>query len=164
MSADLTKNNQDMNVALNFLQFATQPVQATTSGASAAKQFNFSDSQQKDLANKLVTTFMGATSSAQLIGMISRAIPTLQKIVPEKIALLNQKVAEGQKTLPTTGRGAQQAQRLYDRTATPEDILAQVPKMTNDADKQQAYQSIANKAAQLTDETTSSGVPPPTSA
>ena len=44
-STDLTKNNQDLNVALNFLQYAIRPAQATASGTSAAKQFNFSDAQ-----------------------------------------------------------------------------------------------------------------------
>ncbi len=149
---NLTTNTQNINVILNFLNFATQPVAATASGTAPVRQFNFTDAQAKDLANKLVSTFTSATPSAQMIAMINRAIPTLQKIVPEKIALLNQKIAEGQKALPTTGRGAQQAQRLYDRSAQPEDILAQIPKMTNDNDKRQAYQTIANKAAQLTDE------------
>lgn len=154
---DLTQNTQDINVALNFLQYATQPPPAATSGTTPAKQFNFTDSQTKDLANKLVNTFTGATPTAQMANMINRAIPTLQKVVPEKIPLLTQKVADIQKAAPANGRGGaaqlqQQAQRQFDRTASPEDILAQIPKMTNDADKRAAYQSVGNKAAQLTDE------------
>ena len=151
--ADLTKNTQDINVALSFLQFATQPAPAAASGTTPARQFNFTDAQTKDLANKLVNTFMGAAASNQMAGMINRAIPTLQKVVPEKVTLLTQRVAEMQKSVPAgRGGGQQQAQRQFDRTATPEDILAQIPKMTNDADKRVAYQSVANKASQLTDD------------
>lgn len=153
VNTDLTKNTQAMNATLGFLQFATQPVAATvpaTTTTPADKQFNFTDAQTKDLANKLVSTILGAPASAQMTAIATRAIPTLQKVIPEKVAMISQKIAESQKASPNAARGAQ-IQRLFDRNATPEDILAQIPKMTNDADKRVAYQAVAAKIGQVTD-------------
>jgi len=46
----------------------------------------------------------------------------------------------------------QQRQKLWDPSSTAEDLLAQLPKLTNDVDKTLAYQSLAMKIGQIDDE------------
>jgi len=156
VGADMAAGQQQFNTALSFLNFATRPPAATdpSAGSSAPpeKQFAFTDAQIRDLANKIVNTLSSATPSPQLANQINRALPTIQKVAPDRALLLSQKLAESQKTMPNAGRAAQQQVRQFDRNATPEDILAQVPKMTTENEKRIAYQSIASKAAQIKDD------------
>ena len=75
----------------------------------------------------------------------------LEKFIPEKIALLKQRLTEATKNLPPEVRRMQQQEKLWSPNSTPEEILADLPKL-NEYEKASAYQSVGNKIAQIDDD------------
>jgi hypothetical protein len=149
VETDLAKKIDEMNAAIRFLQIATNPNQRKI--AAKEKQFKFSDAQNKDLAEKLVSTFMQPSNSLEIMMAMSQTMPSLEKIVPEKVALLKQKQAEATKNLPPELKRMQQQQRLFNPNSTPEEIIAELPKLT-EFEKNTAYRAFNNKIAQIDDE------------
>lgn len=155
---DLSRKNDEMQVALQILQMmatttpASPAASATPAGEGKTKQFQFSDAQARDLANKLVDTFLQPSNSMQMSMMLSRALPNLEKIVPDKVAMLKQRQTESQKNLPTEFRNSVRMQKIWESNATPESILAEVPKLQNEMERNMAYQAVANKISQIDDE------------
>jgi hypothetical protein len=145
---DLTKKTEDLNAAIRFLQYAVNPNAPKT---SKEKQFKFTDSQLKDIADKLFNTFMQPSNSLQITMAMTQAMPGLEKFIPEKVALLKQKQTEAMKNLPPEMKRMQQQQKLWNPNSTPEEILADLPKL-NEFEKASAYQSIGDKIAQIEDE------------
>jgi hypothetical protein len=84
--------------------------------------------------------------------MITQAIPTLEKYVPEKIALLKARDAEYKKSLPTEMRSAMNISKAFEPNATPEDLLSQLSKMTSQTEKGMVYPILSQKISQITDE------------
>lgn len=154
VDTDLGRKMDEMQVAMNFLQMMARATPAPTSTEAEAKTkaFQFSDAQAKDLANKLVNTFMQPSSSVQMSMSLARALPNLEKIVPEKAALLKQRQAESQRNMPNEFRSSMTMQRLWDQNSTPESILAEIPKM-GEMERMTAYQALTNKISQVEDET-----------
>lgn len=152
IDTDLTRKNDELGVAINYLQFMSRSGNAPAEAESKSKPFRFSDAQARDLAGKMVNTFMQPSNSASMSMFLSRALPLLEKLVPEKTGLLKQRQAEIQKNLPTEMRNAQRMQRLWDPNSTPEQILAEIPKLPNEMERINAYQAIAGKIGQITDE------------
>lgn len=149
VDTDLTKKSDDMSAAIRFLQYATNPNQPKT--APKEKPFKFSDTQLRDIAEKLVSTFMQPSNSLDITMGMSQAMPSLEKIVPEKVALLKQKQSEATKNLPPELKRMQQQQRLFNPNSTPEEIIAELPKLT-EFEKNTAYQAFNNKISQIDDE------------
>jgi hypothetical protein len=148
IDTDLTKKSEDLSAVIGFLQYSTR---TNPAGSAPSKEFRFSDSQVKDLANKLVSTFLQpGISTSILIGM-TRIMPTLEKIVPERIAMLKMKQADAMKNLPADYKRMQDSQRLWDPNTAPEDILAQLSKL-NDMEKANAYSTLPSKISQIDDE------------
>lgn len=148
VDTDLTKKNEDLGAAIRFLQYATNP---NAPKNPKEKQFKFTDAQLKDLAEKLVNTFLQPSNSLEMTMGISRAMPSLEKIVPTKVSLLKQKQTEALKNLPPEVRRFQQQEKLWNPNSTPEEILAELSKL-NEYEKADAYQSLTNKIAQIEDE------------
>lgn len=148
VDTDLTKKREDFQAAIRFLQFATDP---NAPKNSKEKTFKFTDGQLKDLAVKVADTFMQPSNSLEMTMGMTMAMPMLEKIVPEKIVLLKQKQAEATKNLPPELKRFQQQQKLWDPNSTPEEILADIPKL-NEFEKTQAYQSLVYKIGQIEDE------------
>jgi len=157
---DLAKQPQDLNSVIAILRSATttqtpqtppqtQPVTADI--AVPTKQFSFNDVQLRSMANKVVDTFMLPSNPPAITASMSRALPTLEKIVPEKAALLEQKQAATSGTGGGLGRGGGRQQAAIDPKATPESILAQLPTM-NDFQRAGAYQTLSSKIAQIDDD------------
>lgn len=145
---DLTKKSEDLNAAVQFLMFSTNPNAAKN---TKEKQFKFSDAQLKSIADKIVNTFLQAGNSLEMTMLMSRAMSSLEKIVPEKAQILKQKQTESTKNLPPELKRFQQQQKLWNPNSTAEEILADLPKL-NDAEKISAYQSLIYKIAQIDDE------------
>ena len=138
---DLAKNTNEMNVALSFLQFGSRPAPAN----AKEKQFAFTEAQIRELANKVAAALLApSNNSTQAMSMMSRAIPILEKIVPDKVQVLKARQAATQRNLPSDIARMQQQQRMWDPNSTPEEILAMIPKITNEAERASAYQSVAN--------------------
>ncbi|MFN0277106.1 MAG: hypothetical protein ACKVRN_00750 [Pyrinomonadaceae bacterium] len=148
---DLTKKTDYMSSAISFLQYATKP---NPTAIPKEKPFKFTDSQTKELANKIADTLLQPASKSIATAMtFSRAMPLLEKLVPERIALLKMSEAASQSGLPSEVKQMQQREKLWDANSTPEDILALLPKMQNEFEKVSAYQSLATKISQIEDET-----------
>ena len=148
VDTDLTKKGDDLNAAIRLLQFATNP---NASKNTEKKQFKFSDAQLKNLADKVFDTFMQPNNSLQMAMALSQVMPSLEKFVPEKIAILKQKQTEAMKNLPPEIKQIQQRQKLWNPNSTPEEILAEIPKL-NDFEKGLAYRSLGYKIAEVEDE------------
>jgi hypothetical protein len=149
VDTDLAKKNDELNAAIRFLQFATNPNQPKT--ASKEKQFKFNDTQLKDLADKVAATFLQPSNSFDMTMAMTQAMSSLEKIVPEKTALLKQRQTEATKNLPPEIKQMQQQQKLWNPNSTPEEIIAELPKL-NEFQKASAYQSLASKIGQIDDE------------
>lgn len=146
--SDLANKQEDFRSALTFLQFASRPVPA----ASSEKAFSFSDAQIKELANKLADALLQPAKSMAAGNNLTSALPTLEKIIPEKVPLLKQRAAENKKNLPAEFKRMQRQQEMWRPNATPEELLAQLSKMQNEMDKMRALQFLSAKIGQITDE------------
>jgi len=148
VETDLTKKRDDMNSAMQLLQYATNP---NAPKNPKEKTFQFNETQVKDIANKLAATFMLPNNSLETTMAMSRIMPTLEKIIPEKTPLLKQKQAESMKNLPPEIKRMQDRQKLWNPNSTPEEILAELPKL-NEFEKASAYMSLNNKISQIDDD------------
>lgn len=148
VDADLAKKREDLGAAVRLLMFATNP---NAPKNSKEKTFSFNDTQLKDLANKIANTFMQPGNSLEMTIAVSQVLPSLEKVVPDKAALLKHTQAEKLKTLPPEVKQMQQREKLWNPNSTPEEILAELPKL-NEYEKVSAYQSINNKITQIDDE------------
>ena len=148
VDTDLTKKREDMNAAVQFLQYATKPIAAKN---SKEKTFQFNDTQVKDIANKIAATLMLPNNSLEMMMVMSRVMPALEKIIPEKTPQLKQKQAEMSKNMPPEVKRMEQQQKLWNQSSTPEDIIALLPKL-NEFEKASAYMSLNNKIAEIDDD------------
>jgi hypothetical protein len=147
--SDLARNTNEMNVALNFLQFGARPAAAN----AKTKQFTFTEVQMRELAGRVAAALVApSNTSTQAMSMMSRAIPILEKIAPDRAQVVRQRHTTLQRNMPSDLRNMQQQQRLWDPNSTPEEILSMIPRMTSDNEKNNAYQAVAGKIAQVTDD------------
>jgi thymidylate synthase len=149
LDADLTRNKEDLNAALRFLESAANP---DAPKETKEKVFKFSDQHLKDIAGKIANTFLQPSNSLEMTMNASRAMPSLEKFAPERAVLLKQKQAEATKNLPPELRRMQERQKLWNPNSTPEEILAQIQKV-NEFERASAYQFLTNKISQIEDET-----------
>ena len=154
VGADLVKNNNELNGTINFLQFVSRPVPVPPLGSTTprVKQFSFSETQVRDIANKLATTFLQPGTTPALTSALTRSLPYFEKVLPEKLVQLKQRDAQNKKaqSTPAAGNPQSTARLNVDANTTPEDILAQAAKMTNERDKLQAYQVASSRIGQIT--------------
>ena len=148
LSTDLTKNNNDLNGVVNFLQYAARPV---TNPNPKVKFFSFSETQVRDIANKLANTFLQSATTPAITSALTRSLATLEKVLPERTLLLKQRDAQNRKSQPPD-RNTQGRARFYDPGMTPEDVLAQAAKLPNETDRMMAYQAVAARISQITDD------------
>jgi hypothetical protein len=148
VDTDLTKNREEMGVATQFLRIAVKPENAAS---IKAKRYKFSDAQTKDIANKLFTTFMAPSKSVETSMMFSQAQPVLEKVLPEKAALLKQRKAELSKSLPPEMKQWEQMSKIWSPNSTAEELLAEIPKMDEEM-RERAYDALGQKIAKVEDE------------
>lgn len=151
VDTDLARKNDELQVALSFLQFMAREGPAPETN-SKNKAFRFSDFQAKELANKLAATFLQPSNSASMSMALTRALPNLEKLVPDKAALLKQRQAESVRNLPNELRNYQRMEKIWGPNSTAEEILAEIPKLQNEMERTNAYQSVASKISQIDDE------------
>ena len=58
LGADLAKNTNDLNGVVSFMQYFARPVQAPPANSKTKPPFSFSDTQAREVANKLANTFL----------------------------------------------------------------------------------------------------------
>jgi|GEM_PF-1187123 len=151
LDSDMVQNQDTLRTDINFLQYSTRLQPATD---PQAKQFNFTDAQQKDLAEKLITTLMAMPQTAASNNWFTQAIPLVDKIEPGRSAVLRQRQADIQNSTQATngrGSGGGQRQNLFNASTTPEQILAQLPAMP-EAQRGTAYAALGGKIGSMTDD------------
>ncbi|HVQ56358.1 MAG TPA: hypothetical protein VMS29_06350, partial [Pyrinomonadaceae bacterium] len=99
VDTDLAKKADELQTSLTFLEFMARS-SGTPVPSPKSKPFAFNDLLMKELANKVASTLLQPSNSVNLMAALSRALPNLEKLVPDKAAMLRQRLAEGQKTLP----------------------------------------------------------------
>lgn len=152
LDTDLARKNDQLSIVINYLAFMTRADARSAESDPKKKAFRFTDVQAKDLANKVVDTFMQPGNSVSVSSYISRAMPYLEKIVPEKVSTLRQKQASSQRNTPSELRNVQRMERLYDPKTTPEQILAEIAKLPNSPERINAYQALTTKISQIADD------------
>ncbi|MEQ1606735.1 MAG: hypothetical protein ABL999_17875 [Pyrinomonadaceae bacterium] len=151
-STDLTRSNEDLNGALGLLQTAARPP-ATVPPGVKIKFFSFNESQAREIALKLANTLLQPSPPTFVTAAIARALPSIEKLAPEKAILLKQKTAKPASvtvsaSAPTPGQPARQ----WNPAGTPEEIISAANKIANAREKTTAYQSAAGKIGQIADE------------
>lgn len=150
VESDLAKRKDDLNAALQFLQFATNP--NTGNRPPDQKPFKFSETQVADLANKLANTFLQPSASMEMTFALSRAMSSFEKVIPERVPILRQKLNDSNSKLPVEMKRQQERQKVWDQNSTPEEILAMWPKL-GEMEKVSAQQSLLYKIRDIEDET-----------
>lgn len=150
VDSDLAKNDDDMRAATMFLQFAFKPAAAAS---TKEKTFAFTDAQIKDLAGKMATALLQPSRSMTMAMMLGQLLPMLEKFAPDKAGPLKQRQAENEAGMPPEFKRMQEQQKLWSPNSTPDEILAQLPKLQNEYEKISAYQSLTQKIGEIEDET-----------
>jgi len=119
--------------------------------ATQPKQFTLTESQQKDIANKLAATLLAMPASLQSSAWFSLVIPLVDKFAPDRSAALKQRQADVQKSMPSDVRGMQQSTGLFNPNMTAEQIVATIPKLPDNS-KPMAYSALMNKMRTITDD------------
>ncbi len=148
LSADLARNEADFRTAVSFLQFAARPLPANT----GPRAFNFSDEQAKELANKVVSTYLQNQSPPAWINELMRqwATPIFEKFVPERAAQLKLRLSQNiAKAQSASGRGQP---RLWNSDSTPEELAAVIAKIKDTSERASASSLLANKINQIQDD------------
>lgn len=149
VETDLSKKPEDLQSAMRFLQGATNP---NASQAPDKKKFKFSDTQLKDIANKLAATFLQTNPmSLQLSMSLAQIMTDLEKFIPERMPVLKAKQTEAMKNLPPEFSRMQQQQKIWNPNSTPEEIIAGWPKY-NEIEKASANQALVSKISQIEDD------------
>ncbi len=130
MDADFSKRmSQESNLAVNLLQQYGLPVAVVIKDADQKKTtLKLDQNAARDLAGKIADSLLKATDFTASF-QFSRALPIIEKILPERAAALNQKQAALKKTMPEQMRSFDGLSALSDPNAAPEKIIAESAKM-----------------------------------
>lgn len=153
-NSDLTKNREDMDAAIRFIESTNGPY---ADKARREKQFMFSTEQLTDIANKLATTFLQPSNSSQTTMHLARALPVLEKLIPSRAAQLRNRHTEALNALPSEFKSMGRQQRMWNPSTTPEEMLAEIGSM-GEFEKSGAYMNLVQKIAQIEDETRARGL------
>jgi len=141
LAADLSKNQANMNFALNLTAFPSKEAP----NAKSPPRLTIDEKSVRDIANKIADTLMKATAINP--AAFNLALSVLQKIVPERIAQLKQKQAALKKQTPSNNRLSQAPSSLGDPNATPEKLIADAikaqPQMRAALYRQAAFRGIS---------------------
>jgi hypothetical protein len=152
MEFDYSKSRQEMNAAISFLKIYGIP-QAVSTASPAGKNapaLKIEDGAARSLAVKIADSLMRMTNGND--PAFSTALPILEKLAPEKVALIKQKQAALKNQKPATaasGPRSPQSQTpasLLDMNATPEMLVADAGKAQQANMRRSLYQRTANLA------------------
>ena len=148
LNADLARNEADFRTAVSFLQFAAQPLPTNP----AVRTFNFSDEQARELANKVVSTYLQNPSPpASINELMGRwTTPIFEKFVPERAVQLKLRISQNTaRAQSSSGRGQP---RLWNSNSTPEELVSVISKIKNASERASVSSLLANKIGQIQDE------------
>lgn len=146
---DLSENIEELSVVTRLFQKATDP---NAPKDTDKKKFAFSEAQVKKIANKLARTFFDTDPrSLRTSATLSYLVEDLEKVLPSQGPPLRQRQAEVIKAFPLEFQQAQQKRKIWNPNSTPEDILAEFPKL-NEFDRASAGQVLIPKIVAIDDE------------
>lgn len=148
-ASDLAKSPAEMRTALNFLQYAVRPPAAPN---AKEPPFVFPEAEVKELALTLAGVLLLPAKSMAMASMLNSALPTLEKLVPERAAALKQRAAANKKNLPDEYRAREQRERLMNPNLTAEQLVAEVRKISNENERVDLYRNLISKINQITDD------------
>lgn len=120
---------QDSFFAIELLSRYAQPTAAAVKDANQKKfALKLDPKTARDLAGKIADGLMKATDLAASF-QLARAMPTLEKILPERIADLRQKRMQLKKTIPEGMDALENLSALEDESIAPEKIIQESAKM-----------------------------------
>lgn len=155
VDSDIEKSPDDMRTAMDFLQYAFKPDSiGSTALANNAKDdlFKFTDAQGKDLAGKIADVVLQPSRTMRMASVLSQVKPLLEKFLPEKTALIKQREAEIQGSMPPDIKEQLQRDKMWDENTSAEDLLAQIVKNSSDAVNGSMYYALSRKMGQIDDE------------
>jgi hypothetical protein len=145
---DMTKNTDILRMAIYLLQSS---INLPPPKDPRDRQFNFTDPQQKDIANKLAASVLAMPATSSSNTWFTQVLPITDKLLPDRSAALKQRQIEIQKSMPTDIRARQQGQDMFNSSMTAEQIVALLPKLP-DENKNMAYAALTNKIRGVMDE------------
>lgn len=124
LAADLSKNPASLNFAVGLVRPYAFPPKENPDAKPEAR-LTLDDKSIRDVVNKIAETLLRATNPNQA-SSFNFALPVLQKLAPEKTALLKQKQAALKKQQPqSSNRVVSEAlDTINDPNATPEKLIA----------------------------------------
>ncbi len=152
-STDLTRSQDDFNGTISFLNMMARPAPTTPANARV-KIFTFTPAQSKDVAIKLANTFLQAGVPAFVNSSLSRALPSIEKLAPERAAQLKLREAQIKKPAGNNAAGnrGNAGAPKWNPNDTPEAIIAAASKISDQRDRYNALQTASNKIGQIADE------------
>lgn len=152
-STDLTRSQEDFNGTISFLNMMARPAPTTPANARV-KMFTFTPAQSKDVAIKLANTFLQAGVPAFVNSSLSRALPSIEKLAPERAAQLKLREAQIKKPAGNSASGARGNANApkWNPNDTPEAIIAAAGKISDQRERYNALQTASNKIGQIADE------------
>ncbi len=156
LDTDLTRREEEMGVAVQMLvgNSTRQPAAPDTK----TKQFRFTDAQMRSLANKLADTFANAQNAVWVSRHLTRALPEIEKIAPERAAQLRLKRTDMMKSIPPEFAQNVISEKMFDPNTSPEDLLDILLKNSSDINRSPGYQTLIRRIAAMTDETRAKGL------
>lgn len=102
LDSDFAKKDGERNVSISFLQQFYLNAEQTSSKAETTKSLKIEEKLAKDLANKLADYLLQTDANKDFTGyfQLQQAKPVLEKILPERAALIKQKLDATKKSLP----------------------------------------------------------------
>jgi hypothetical protein len=147
LQIDMVKNRQYVQIVESFLK--TDIRESTAENKFIA----FSEAELKALAGKLFETLMQLPTSTTLIMLTNQALPSLRRFLPEKIGELEQRTLYNQKTLSSQIPASQQ-RKIWDPAASPEELIREIGRTQDDAEKAAGNRMLLSMLAQITDHST----------
>ena len=148
LNTDLARNEADFRTAVSFLQFAARPLPANI----ALRSFNFSDEQVRELASKVLSSYLQNPAPSFSVNELVRqtTTPIFEKFAPERAAQLKLRVTQNTARAQTSSGPGQP--RLWNPNSTAEELAAIIPKIKDASERASASGFLVSKINQLPDE------------
>ena len=145
LDSDQSRGNSAVNLIVGFLRSFYTDTAKGNPKPNDPKQLKLEDKAAKDLANKLADYLLKAEASRSMnqYFQFRSTLPVLEKIIPERMAMLKQKQDVLKKSLP---QEMAVNDDVFDGGNSPEKMISNVSRMPEQF-RGQMYRSAVNQAA-----------------
>jgi len=128
-SRNLASDPYGGSIAVSLLNFSREPTVAPEKNPGGWSRLKLDKEQRRDLVDMITTAALTGSAKSDLLFDLDDVMPEIQEFAPERIALLQRKLASFNQTLNKEQRLSQEYNALM-RNGPPEEIL----KLANRAD------------------------------